>query len=69
MSRPTDFFAQAERLANWACVALGADHRALVEILTDWSLKYNVPLSAAVCESIATHVDTWHALRTAQARS
>lgn len=62
MSRPTDYFAQAERLANWACVALGADRRALEAILAEWCDKYNVPLSETVCCSIATHVETWHTL-------
>lgn len=59
----TDYFAQAERLANWACVSLGADRPTLLQILGDWCERYQVPLSAAACESIITHVLTWQTLR------
>lgn len=56
MTRPTDFFAQAERLAKWAHVSLGAEGRELLDILHGWRDRNDVPLSPWALAIIAAHI-------------
>lgn len=56
MTRPTDFFAQAERLASWARVALGLEGHALQDLVQDWRSKNAVPLSDLAIAVLVNHV-------------
>jgi hypothetical protein len=56
MSAPPDYFAQAERLAQWAHVCLGCAGADLLDILHDWRDRNAVPLSNGALAVVVAHV-------------
>lgn len=55
MTKPRDFFAQAERLAVWAYATLGARDDALRALLADWRDDNAIPLSDDALSIITLH--------------
>ena len=51
-----DPFAQAERLAKWAHVSLGAEGAELLDILHSWRDNYGIMLSNSALAVIVAHV-------------
>jgi hypothetical protein len=56
MSAPTDYFGQAERLAQWAHVCLGCEGANLLDILHGWRDRNAVPLSNGALAVVVAHV-------------